>query len=92
MLIKADKCLIYICEWFFQIDFGDGSGSGIDFGTLDSGNSIGIECDGITVEEGDVDWGINTVELSGETGSEVYCFSHRKLFLMHCIKQLKVLV
>jgi len=90
VLNEADKCLIYscklwYCEWFLQIDFGDGNGSGIDFGTLDNGNSIGIECDGITVEEGDIDWGIST--LSGETGSQVYCCSHRNLFrvMLLCI-------
>lgn len=65
-----------------QIDFGDGNGSGIDFGTLDNGDSVGIECDGITVEEGDIDWGISTVELPEETGSQVYCFNHRNLFLV----------
>jgi len=51
------------------IDFGDGNGSGIDFEILDNGNSVGIECDGIIVE-GDIDWGISTVELAGETGSQ----------------------
>jgi hypothetical protein len=65
------------CDCFFQIDFGDGNGSGIDFGSLDNGSTTGIECDGITTEEGDIDWGISTVELHGETGSEVYCFIHR---------------
>lgn len=87
MLNKADRCLIYscklwYCEWFLQIDFGDGNGTGIDFETLDNGNSVGIEYDEITVEEGDIDWGISTVELSGETGSQVYCCNHRNLFLV----------
>jgi hypothetical protein len=97
VLNNADKCLIYsckrqYCEWFFQIDFGDANGSGVDFGTLDNGNSVETEYDGITVE-GDVDWGITTVELLGETGSEVYCFSHRNIYfcyaLIHCINTLR---
>jgi hypothetical protein len=86
VLNKTSKCLIdtklLYCEWFFQIDFGDGNGSGIDFGTFDNGNTAGIECDGITVEEVDIDWGISTVASPGESGSEVYCFSHRKLFIV----------
>lgn len=62
------------CEWFFQIDFGDGSGSGIDFGSLDSGSTAGIDFSGFTIEEGDIDWGISSVEPRGETGNEVCWF------------------
>jgi hypothetical protein len=62
------------CDCYFQIDFGDGSGSAIDFGSLDSDNNAGFQSSGVTIEEGDIDWGIGTVESPGETGNEVFCF------------------
>jgi hypothetical protein len=49
------------CLGFFQIDFG----------SLDCDNTAGFESDGIVVEEEIIDWGISTVESSGETGNEV---------------------
>jgi hypothetical protein len=58
---------------FFQIDFGDGSGSVIDFGSLDNDNTAGFQSGGVAIEEGDIDWGISTVESPGETGNEVFC-------------------
>ncbi|PNF20855.1 CDK5 regulatory subunit-associated protein 3 [Cryptotermes secundus] len=43
------------------IDFGDGSESVIDFGSLDSDNTAGFQSSGVTIEEGEIDWGISTV-------------------------------
>jgi hypothetical protein len=53
------------CDRFFQIDFGDGGGS------ADNDTTAGFESGGIVVEEGDIDWGIVTVESPGESGNEV---------------------
>jgi hypothetical protein len=62
------------CHWFFQIDFGDGGRSAIDFGSLDSDSTAGFQASGVATEEGDIDWGISTVESPGETGNEVFFF------------------
>jgi hypothetical protein len=58
----------------FQIDFGDGSTSAIDFGSLDSDGTAGFQASGEAIEEGDIDWGISTVESPGEAGNEVFRF------------------
>jgi hypothetical protein len=68
------SCELIYCDWFFQIDFGDASGSTIDFGGLDSDTTAGFESSRITVEGEDINWGISTVESPGETGNEVYQF------------------
>jgi hypothetical protein len=74
------------CDWSFQIDFGDVSGSGIDFGSVDSNSTAGIDFSGITLEEGDIDWGISSAESPGDTGNEVYWFqdwpSPSEIFLL----------
>lgn len=60
--------MLLVCEWFFQIDFGDGGGN------IDSGTDLQIDFSGITIEEGDIDWGISRVESPAETGNEVCWF------------------
>lgn len=53
------------------IDFGDGSRSAIDFGSLDNDSTAGFQSSGVSIEGGDIDWGISTVESPGETGNEI---------------------
>jgi hypothetical protein len=60
------------CESSFQIDFGDGSGNGINFGNLDNVSTAEIDFGGITLEEGDIDWDISTVEPPGEAENKVF--------------------
>ncbi|KDR07538.1 hypothetical protein L798_02918, partial [Zootermopsis nevadensis] len=48
-----------------SIDFGDGGGN------IDSGTDLQIDFSGITIEEGDIDWGISRVESPAETGNEI---------------------
>jgi hypothetical protein len=66
--------MLIVCDWFFQIDFGDGDGNAIDFGSLDNDSTAGFQSSGVAIEEGNIDWGISTVDSPGETENEVFYF------------------